>query len=538
MRSPLRTSALVALAVLVVAGSVWAVQGHQAGLVERSFAQAEGIQGMLTGMLDQETALRGYNQTRRREFLEPYDAGRDVFTAELRRLRRNDGNLGRPTQRLIDRIEAVALDWRASADEAIFQVRVNGRRSVPLSEALHRKRLMDQIRALDTEVHRRIETRRHADVGFAQRLSFAVVLALAAVFGAGGWLLLGLPAQRVRRARAAEHRRRDLQSEFARTMQAMDGEREAHGLVKRHLERTLVTPSTVVVLQRNNSADRLAATTDVDPGSDLAEALIDASPSACLAVRLSTPHQQGEGDELLQCELCGKTGTERALCTPLIVSGEVIGSVLVGHDRPMQELCELVIEDTVTQAAPVLANMRNLAIAETRASTDALTGLANRRAVQDSIRRMVAHAAREREALAVVAIDVDHFKRINDRHGHDRGDDVLAAVGQTLKGMLRSTDLVGRQGGEEFIALLPDTDLNEALAAAENLRVALERLDVLPAGERVTASFGIAVMPEDGTDPASLMRQADRALYAAKANGRNRVELAASAAARGSLTAD
>jgi diguanylate cyclase (GGDEF)-like protein len=201
--------------------------------------------------------------------------------------------------------------------------------------------------------------------------------------------------------------------------------------------------------------------------------------------------------------------------------------VLVAHDAELADEDANVIDDTVTQAAPVLANMKNLAIAEAQASTDSLTGLANRRSVQDTVRRMVAQSARTGAPLAVLAIDIDHFKRINDRFGHDRGDDVLAAFAQTLSSTLRASDFAGRQGGEEFVALLPDTDLSGAMTAAENLRAAVEAMDVL-GGDPVTASFGVAVMPEDGSEGQALLRQADRALYAAKANGRNRVETAAS----------
>jgi diguanylate cyclase len=101
-------------------------------------------------------------------------------------------------------------------------------------------------------------------------------------------------------------------------------------------------------------------------------------------------------------------------------------------------------------------------------------------------------------------------------------------VAQSLSGTLRASDFVGRQGGEEFLVLLPATDLGGAITAAENLRLAIAALDVLGPAERVTASFGVAVLPEDGSDGPTLLRQADRALYAAKANGRNRVETAAS----------
>jgi diguanylate cyclase (GGDEF)-like protein len=535
MSPRLRNLAFLALSVLLVATAVWGVSERQRLAVERSFQQSAAVGRMLTGMLDQETALRGYLQTRQDAFLEPYGEGRDLFARHLGRLRRAGAGVDRPTMALVDRSERVAREWTRRADQAIAELRADEARRVPLTEILARKRLMDRFRDLNTSIDRRIQADRRSSSRANQRLSFLLILVLAAGFGAAGWFAFGRPAEREHADRVRENRRRDRQTEFARTMQVMDSEREAHELVRRHLERS-VAGAKVVVLQRNNSADRLEATTALGDGDPLVEPLRDAEPRSCLAVRLGTPHAEDAGDALLECELCGKSGTETTLCTPLVVSGEVIGSVLVGRDEPVSGADAQVIDTTVTQAAPALANMRNLAIAEVRASTDALTGLANRRAVQDTVRRMVAQAARAHTPLAVLAIDIDHFKRINDRFGHDRGDDVLAAVAQALAGTLRTSDFVGRQGGEEFVALLPDTDLSGAITAADNLRAAIEGLDVLGA-EPVTASFGVAVMPEDGIDGPALLRQADRALYAAKANGRNRVETAASGA-RAPLTAD
>ena len=151
------------------------------------------------------------------------------------------------------------------------------------------------------------------------------------------------------------------------------------------------------------------------------------------------------------------------LCTPSLVGGEVIGSVLLRNDRPLGAEERERVEDSVSQAAPVLANLRNLAIAENRAATDALTGLPNSRSCRDNLKRMVAHAGRTVSPLSAVMFDLDHFKRINDRFGHGSGDDVLAGVGEVLGATLRGSDFGGRYGGEEFLVLLPGTDQAGAL---------------------------------------------------------------------------
>jgi diguanylate cyclase (GGDEF)-like protein len=184
------------------------------------------------------------------------------------------------------------------------------------------------------------------------------------------------------------------------------------------------------------------------------------------------------------------------------------------------------VRDSVSQAAPVLANLRDLALAEFRASTDALTALPNQRAVKHTVKRMAAQTSRTLAPLSAIMLDLDHFKQINDSYGHGRGDDVLAAVGAVLSETIRTSDFVGRNGGEEFIVLLPDTDTDAALAVAEKIRAAIADLSVFGVDRAITASLGIATIPRHAGDGDQLVRSADRALYLAKTNGRNRVETA------------
>ena len=342
--------------------------------------------------------------------------------------------------------------------------------------------------------------------------------------GVGGFVA----GRRERRAVARDQRDRryrETQAEFAATMQIVHDEPEAYGLVRRHLERTLAE-SAVVVLNRNNSANRLEAATPLAEDSHLARALADGvEPRACVAARLGRTHEGDPADSaLLRCELCGKTAN--STCTPLLVSGEVIGSVLVEHPAPLDATDRERVTETVAQASPVIGNLRNLAIAELHAATDSLTGLPNRRALHDALRRMVAQAGRSLAPLAAVALDLDHFKQINDRFGHEKGDDVLAAVGRLLADAVRDSDVAARAGGEEFCILLPDTDLDGALAVAEKLRAAVARLEVPGVDATITGSFGVASFPLHAMDTPTLLRKSDRALYLAKQNGRDRVEAA------------
>jgi diguanylate cyclase (GGDEF)-like protein len=317
------------------------------------------------------------------------------------------------------------------------------------------------------------------------------------------------------------------QLEFSETLQLTADESEAHAVLKRHLERSL-TETDVTVLNRNNSADRLEAVTPISPDSPLLSRLEGAKPRSCLAVRHARTHRQGEGlDPLVACSVCDGCAT-RSSCTPLLVSGEVIGSVLALHEAPLEDNELGRIRESVAQAAPILANLRNLAIAELRASTDALTGLPNKRAASDSMKRMVAQALRTGTTLAVLMLDLDHFKQINDRFGHGRGNEVLAAVGAALRAVLRDADFAGRYGGEEFVAMLPGVSIQGAIIAAEKIRSTFSDIFIADLDHAVTASIGIAMIPDHGGDPTSIERAADNALYAAKRNGRDRVEIAGS----------
>ena len=155
------------------------------------------------------------------------------------------------------------------------------------------------------------------------------------------------------------------------------------------------------------------------------------------------------------------------------------------------------------------------------AHTDALTGLGNRRQADLWLVREVQRAARYARPFTVLMLDIDHFKRLNDDHGHAAGDRVLVDLASELVGMVRASDAVVRWGGEEFLVLAPETALEDAVQVAELIR---RQIAKLPLGEahRVTVSIGVAAH-RTGDDPESLVARADAALYMAKRSGRNAV---------------
>lgn len=167
------------------------------------------------------------------------------------------------------------------------------------------------------------------------------------------------------------------------------------------------------------------------------------------------------------------------------------------------------------------------------ARTDALTGLPNRRSLEEAASMEVKRSARTGSPFAVVICDIDRFKSINDRFGHDAGDRVIKTVAENLRRVMRETDALGRWGGEEFLALLPDTDAAEAAVLAERMRKEVgDAWMPIPEAEFVTISLGVASLqatPEDPGQWERVVRDADHAMYRAKAAGRNRAEVAQAA---------
>jgi diguanylate cyclase (GGDEF)-like protein len=164
--------------------------------------------------------------------------------------------------------------------------------------------------------------------------------------------------------------------------------------------------------------------------------------------------------------------------------------------------------------------LRLLDRATRESRTDALTGLSNRRGIEERLNDEVARAIRFGHPLAVLMIDLDDFKSINDRYGHAVGDDILRSTAIAIDNSVRSIDIAGRYGGEEFLVVLPETDASGAEVVAERIRASVERLGA-------TVSIGLSPIRAEDSSASILVGRADEALYEAKRTGKNRIALAA-----------
>jgi diguanylate cyclase (GGDEF)-like protein len=285
-------------------------------------------------------------------------------------------------------------------------------------------------------------------------------------------------------------------------------------------ERTRVSRAT------HRIGEALGATHDVDQLlTVIVETAVEATGASAGFVR---------GDDGRERARHGETASgDDLLELPLRASRRAFGTlVLAGREFGIEE--RVTAASLVAQAVIALENARLHRIVERQALVDGLTGLANRRSAEDTLRTELARAERRGEEVALVLVDIDDFKDVNDRFGHPAGDAVLREFARRLRHTVREIDLAGRWGGEEFCLVLPTSDGEGGAQVAERARQALEcRPIALPDGTevRATASFGVASFPAHA-DAGGLVAAADEALYAAKRMGKNRVVTAVELAGR------
>ena len=261
------------------------------------------------------------------------------------------------------------------------------------------------------------------------------------------------------------------------------------------------------------------------------------TPDDCWALRRGRVHTMGDGSTAPRCAHMQSPVTSYTVCIPMVAQGETVGvlhlqeaTVLPGEAaEPSGPLLSDRVRLATTIAEQVSLSLANLRLREAlrnQSIRDPLTGLFNRRYLDDSLQREVRRATRKSRPLAIMMLDLDHFKRFNDTFGHDAGDTLLRHLGSFLQSYIRADDLAFRYGGEEFVIILPEATLDAARQRAEKLVKDFKRLDVQYHGQTLgplTVSVGLAAFPEHGATAEAVLRAADQALYRAKAEGRDRV---------------
>jgi diguanylate cyclase (GGDEF)-like protein len=251
-------------------------------------------------------------------------------------------------------------------------------------------------------------------------------------------------------------------------------------------------------------------------------------PNFCWALRTGHPHLVVSGDTTAPCAHAAGV-TDSYLCIPILAQGETLGILHVQATPEAPALGDAEISLKTTFAAQVGLSITNIRLREalrTQSIKDPLTGLHNRRYLEEMMERETRRAVRAEHGLGMLILDLDHFKKFNDTYGHDAGDTVLRETAVLLAKSVRAEDIVCRFGGEEFVIILPMADLKAAHARGERIRSKIRELTVLHQGQllgMITVSVGVAALPLHGTFPAELLAAADAALYRAKREGRDRV---------------
>ena len=508
---------------------------------ERLLARSEQLLAALT---DGETGQRGFVITGRDDFLSPLYLGFadvDRLLLELGQEAIHDAEL----KQQLDRLQPVIAEQRNYLQDIVDVRRREGlEAAVARISAGKGKQLMDTLRGFSGEMRallnirlQVLEQRRE----WQRRVMWGATVAIGLLDLVLIGLLFHFTFRTLKDGRIARHNLRNLSEQLSTGMQRLELRNreisllsrmagalhsinsfdECYGIIGRFAGQlfpqnagslTLYHPSRDVL-------ESVAHWGEWPPGIDMFE------PHACWAIRRGQSHQvRDPGKELLCPHLHGTSLTERGyVCVPMMAQGEPLGVLTLGGDTAADlELAEAFAEQ-------VSLGVSNLSLRESlrqQSLVDALTGLHNRRFLDETLRRELLRAARKQAPVAVVLLDVDHFKRFNDTFGHEAGDLVLRHLAMEMKRNVRTSDLACRYGGEEFALVMPEISREDAIERCESLRVAVSRLQVRYGGQPlgpINISLGLAWFPQDGEQMDALLHAADLALYQAKRGGRNRL---------------
>lgn len=282
-----------------------------------------------------------------------------------------------------------------------------------------------------------------------------------------------------------------------------------------------------ILFLMNNSQNLLTAIADWGTPDGTA---MDFPPDNCWALRRGQAHLLQAGGNEVRCQHVHEQYKGSYACFPLLGRGGTVGLLYIQADAAAAGKDEALSTFT-SNLGLALANYRLREALRVMSLRDSLTGLFNRRYLEEALVLEFGRAARSHDGIGIIVGDLDHFKRLNDTFGHDGGDMALRAVAQVLIANVRKGDIACRHGGEEFVLVLPGATLQQTQDRAEELREALAALEVNFHGKTIspiTMSIGVAVFPEHGTSPEAVIRQADKAMYRAKQTGRDRIVVAAS----------
>ena len=508
---------------------VRAADATERSVAERIAAQRADAQSLITALVDEEVGLRGYLAAGKQELLEPFAHGQLEERDATLRLRRD---VDASAQDELDALAQRIANWH----KTIVEPQMRKRQTGPIEDL---DALLEEGKVSFDEIRDAHENFDLAIVSSGERLRSAAVgdrrnVLIVAIVVAVAILLLSLLGT-LYLLRHTVHRAGQEQavalSKFGEYVQQLTEESELHEAVER-VATDLARPSGVHLMVRNASKNRLEVMRPEMPIAEQVKHAILTDPMKCRAVRtLREVTGNARDATVCKCTL-GVPPNGSHVCIPMLAAGELVGVAnFQGRDANhfnAEQIRQL--QGYVGFASATVSTLRLIQATRERALRDGLTGAYNRAFLGEYLAKTLATAKRRNAALSLLMIDLDHFKRINDTHGHLAGDQAIITLARTLQRETRSTDAVVRYGGEEFVVLLVDCGGDMAIQTAERIRTAVEHSVVtgsgIELGTVLRASVGVATFPDHAADETALIAAADAAVYRAKAGGRNRVETA------------
>lgn len=352
----------------------------------------------------------------------------------------------------------------------------------------------------------------------AMVVGFPFILGISAIARRRG-LKIGIENARQARVTQLEAVRREFETRLGRGLEMAEDEDAAFDVISRALAST-VPDTTVELLLADNSHSHLGRMVSIVPEDGAVPGCPVDAPNRCVAARRSHPVVFPDSEDLDACPLLRGRDDCRctSACVPVSIMGRAVGVVHAVRDvaQPFSDEEVQRLQSIANHSGNRLGVLRIMAESQLQAATDGLTGLMNRRSFENAVRRLRTEGIEH----SLVMVDLDHFKDLNDTYGHEAGDRALRVFAQVVRDGLRAEDLACRYGGEEFLIVLPKTEVGEAIDAVERIRVALAAASGRGSTPHFTASFGIAHSSE-AADLEDLVQRADRALFAAKEAGRD-----------------
>lgn len=548
---------ILALAILVMlaaaATMIWGVRGvaHSTAQVEHSFRVIAAIHAVVAKVREAESSARYFRITgsveQQAEYLASLRPARQL-SMDLVWLTSHDPDqhaLARDLQqRANQRLEEISLLVMLQNEQGAEQARAASMAGTGIALMAALMSVADEMIGSEQAL---LGERRAASQTRTNVLTTVVILGIMIPMLLLALLLVGLTRENrhsrqlereaqqamreledslVQRDRLSEQRRR--LGTYAGLLQSCNSTEEAASVTARVISELM--PSSggrcYVLHASQNLADTVCRW-----GDELITSADLLQPDQCWALRRGQPHRTEPARGQVRCDhldpLTSMAGLW-TLCLPLMAQGVSLGML---HISARVEDVEIdadsdALEAIAEQLGLALANLQLRETLKVQSIRDPMTGLFNRRYLEENLLREVQRCERRNQPLSVLMIDVDHFKRFNDQHGHAAGDALLSQIGQTLSTMTRSEDIACRYGGEEFTIVLPETNAADARSRAEEIRIAIGSTTVQHMRQSLgpnTASIGIATFPQDGDHPERLLAIADAGLYRAKAAGRDQV---------------